>query len=138
MTKIRHYSAETTRFASPWIATFIAIIIIIAFSVAMAVNASAAMAQLNLSVEQIKQRIESDYGVRVLRVEKISQQGRAVLAITAMKDPGDFDDALQVNTVVADPVTGDLIRQYRHAPNGMLFAAPNIDFRTSPRLATTP
>jgi len=142
MTILKHYKSRTTRFASFWTATIIAI----AFSIAIAINASPSMAQTNslpmskftISVNQIKQRIEKNYGVRVLRIEEVIDRGKAVLAVTTMGESGDFNDALQVNTVVANPETGDLIPQYRSTPNGMRFAAPDVGFRTSPRLASAP
>ncbi len=107
-------------------------------ALAIAVVGSPASAQSDLSEDQVKRKVESAYGVTVLRVEKISNRGPAFFAVTAMNGPGDFSDAFQVNTVAVDPKTGDLIRQYRHTSSGMRFAAPSVDVRTSPRLGNTP
>lgn len=129
MTLPKHAITRTTRFTRLTIG--------IGLAIALIAGASPSMAQLNMNADQIKQRIESDYGVTVLRVEEVSDQERSAFAVTTMKSGGDYDDAYQVNTVVADPETGGLIRQYRHTANGMRFAAPSVDLRTSPRLATT-
>jgi len=129
MNSLKHPNAQTTRIVKLGMA--------IGLVAAFAVGASPSMAQPTMSVDQMKQRIESNFGVKVLRVEGMLEQGRSAFAVTTMKSGGDFNDAYQVNTVVVDSKTGDLIRQYRHTPNGMRPAAPSVGLRTSPRMSTT-
>ncbi len=36
-----------------------------------------------------------------------------------MNPPGNFNEALQVNTLMVDRQTGELVPQFRHAPSGL-------------------
>jgi hypothetical protein len=51
---------------------------------------------------------------------------------------GDFNEAFQVNTIVIDAETGQLIIQYRQGPGGLRSAAPPVSSRTGPSTASTP
>lgn len=85
-----------------------------------------------VSEDQIRQNLEEDYGVTVLRMREIVQDGKPVFAVTMMSPGGNFNEAFQVNTVVVDPETGKLVSQYRARTNGIQHAAPPITHRTHP------
>ena len=98
----------------------------------------ASPAGAEMSVDAVKQKIEADYAVTVLRVKPMADDGRRVFAVTIMNPGGDFNEAFQVITIVVDAETGDLVLQYRQRAGGHDEAAPNISRRTSPRTAVTP
>ena len=78
-----------------------------------AIVSLAAPAGAEMSVDAVKQKIEADYAVTVLRVKPMTDGGRRVFAVTIMNPGGDFNEAFQVNTIVIDAETGNLVRQYR-------------------------
>lgn len=85
-----------------------------------------------VSKEQIRQKLEHDYDVTVLRMREIVQDGKPVIAATLMNKGGDSNRAFQVHTIVVDPQTGKLVSQYRSKTNGIQHAAPPISHRTHP------
>ncbi len=98
----------------------------------------AAPARAEMSADAVKQKIEADYAVTVLRVKPMTGGGRRVFAVTIMNPGGDFNEAFQVNTIVIDAETGQLIIQYRQGPGGLRSAAPPVSSRTGPSTASTP
>ncbi len=64
MNSLKHPIIQTTRFVKPGI--------VIGLAIAFTASAFPSMAQPVLSHDQIKQRIENDYGVTVLRIKKIT------------------------------------------------------------------
>ncbi len=74
----------------------------------------AAPAWAAMSADQVAAAIAEAYGVTVLRVEPMTEDGRAVYLVTIMIRGGDFNDAFQVNKIIVDAETGDLIRQLPH------------------------
>lgn len=94
--------------------------------------ASAEQVKAQVSEDQIRQKLESDFGVTVLRMREIVQDGKTVIAATLMSPGGNLNEAFQVNTVVVDPETGKLVSQYRSKTNGIQHAAPPITHRTHP------
>ena len=105
------------------------------FGATLALGATPAAA---LSADQVRRQVETRYGVKVLRIRPMTEQGRSAFAVTIMNPGGDFNEAFQVNTIVVDAETGDLVLQYRQRAGGHDEAAPNISRRTSPRTAVTP
>ncbi len=91
-----------------------------------------------LSADQVKRQVETRYGVTVLRLKPVTEQGRSAYAVTIMNPGGAFDEAFQVNTLVIDAETGRPIIQYRQGPGGIQPAAPPVSSRTSPSTATMP
>lgn len=85
-----------------------------------------------VSKDQIRQKLESEYEVTVLRMRDIVQDGKPVIAATLMNKGGDSNRAFQVHTIVVDPQTGELVSQYRSRTNGIQHAAPPITHRTHP------
>lgn len=81
--------------------------------------AGGAMAQANLSEDQASRMIEDKYGVQVVGIEAAAMDGRQVFIVRVMNPPGDFNEAFQVNTLVVDRGTGELVPQFRHAPSGL-------------------
>ena len=106
------------------------------FGAALALGASPAEAAL--SADQVKRQVETRYGVTVLRIEAVTEQGRSAYAVTIMSPGGAFNEAFQVNTIVIDAETGRPIIQYRQGSRGMQPAAPPVSSRTRPNTASTP
>lgn len=77
----------------------------------------AAPAWAAMSADQVAAAIAEAYGVTVLRVEPMTEDGRAAYLVTIMNPGGDSNDAFQVNRIIVDAETGDLIRQFRHPPS---------------------
>ncbi len=101
--------------------------------------ASMAMpAEAALSADQVKRQVETRYGVTVLRIKPVTEEGRSAYAVTIMNRGGAFNEAFQVNTLVIDAETGRPIIQYRHGPRGLQPAAPPVSSRTGPDPASTP
>ena len=101
----------------------------------LALGATPAVA---LSGGQVKRQVEARYGVMVLRIKPMTEQGRSAFAVTIMNPGGDFNEAFQVNTIVLDAETGRPIVQYRQGPGGLEPAAPPVSSRTGPSTASTP
>ncbi len=106
------------------------------FGAALAFGASPAEAAL--SADHVKRQVETRYGVTVLRIKPVTEQGRSAYAVTIMNPGGDFDEAFQVNTLVIDAETGRPIIQYRQGLRGIQPAAPPVSSRTRPNSASTP
>jgi hypothetical protein len=83
-----------------------------------AVFAIAAAAAQTPGEKQIAERIAKEYGVQILKVAKGEEDGKPVLYLTVMNEPGNYNNAFQVSTLAVDPATGDLISQYRTTPTG--------------------
>jgi len=99
----------------------------------------AAPAAAALSADQVKRQVEARYGVEVLRIVPMAEQGRSAYAVTIMNPGGNFNEAFQVNTLVIDARTGRPVIQYRHGPGGRLHPpAPPVATRTPPNTASTP
>ncbi len=107
----------------------------VVFGATLALGATPAGA---LSADQVKRQVETRYGVKVLRIKPMTEQGRSAFAVTIMNPGGDFNEAFQVNTIVIDAETGRPIIQYRQGPGGLRPAAPPVSSRTSPSTASTP
>ncbi len=95
-------------------------------------------ARAEMSVDAVIQKIEADHAVTVLRVTPMTDDGRPVFAVTIMNPGGAYNEAFQVNTIVIDAETGQLIIQYRQGPGGLRPAAPPVSSRTGPSTASTP
>ncbi len=108
----------------------------VVFGAALALGAAPASAAL--SADQVKRQVETRYGVKVLRVKPMTEQGRSAFAVTIMNPGGAFNEAFQVNTIVIDAETGRPVIQYRQNPGGFNPAAPPVSSRTSPSTASTP
>jgi hypothetical protein len=97
----------------------------VVFGATLALGAAPAGAAL--SADQVKRQVETQYGVKVLRVKPMTEQGRSAFALTIMNPGGAFNEA-----------TGRPIVQYRQGPGGLKPAAPPVSSRTSPSTASTP
>ena len=106
------------------------------FGAALALGAAPAAAAM--SADQVKRQVETRYGVAVLRIKPVTEQGRSAYAVTIMNRGGAFNEAFQVNTLVIDADTGRPIIQYRQGPRGLQPAAPPVSSRTRPDTASTP
>lgn len=106
------------------------------FIFAMLVFTQPANAAMNES--EARQWIESEFGVTVLDVRAITDNGRRILAIKIMNPQGNRNGAFLVSTIAFDPETGMLVSQYRQKISGAQLAAPPVSRRTSPLTAETP
>jgi hypothetical protein len=84
---------------------------------APALAAPAAPAE-TLSAERAAETVAQRYGVQVLRVTPVEVDGAPAYAVVVMNPGGNFNEAFQVNTLVVDPETGDLVSQFRHRAAG--------------------
>ncbi len=112
--------------------------LIVCAAVVSALTLAIEPASAQIAKDQAARQLESAYGVTVLRVREIDNEGKPAFAVTVMNPPGNYNEAFQVNTVVVDAATGTLVRQFREATNGVRTAAPPVGQRTSPRTAETP
>ena len=78
----------------------------------------AAPAGAAMSADEVAAAIAEAYGVTVLRVVAIEEDGRSVFRVTIMNPGGDFDEAFQVNTLLVDADTGKLVSAFRHRASG--------------------
>jgi hypothetical protein len=73
-------------------------------------QAPAAAAQ-EMTRDAISSTIAQRFDVKVLRVTAAEQGGRKTYQVVVMRPGGNFNEAFQVTTLVADAVTGELIPQ---------------------------
>lgn len=81
-------------------------------------SSSPALAQALMTTEAARGAIEQEFGVEVLRIDPAEIDGRPAFLLRVMNPEGDFNEAFQVNTLVVDRATGDLIPTFRHGPSG--------------------
>ena len=68
--------------------------------------------------EEAAAKIETDYGVKALRVRAGTIDGVAVWLVTVMKPGRNSNDAFQVTTLAVDQATGALVPAFRHGVHG--------------------
>ncbi len=78
-----------------------------------------AAAQALLTEAAARTAVEERYGVEVLRIESAEQDGVPVFLVRVMNPGGNFNEAFQVNTLVLDRRTGNLVPQFRHESSGV-------------------
>ena len=69
-------------------------------------------ARAQMSVDEIRNKVTADYGVTVLKVTPMESGTEAKFAVTVMNPGGNWNGAYQVNTIVVDGETGELVIQY--------------------------
>jgi hypothetical protein len=72
-----------------------------------------------LSEAEAKTLIENAYKVKVLRVAKDEEGGRAVYRLRVMNPAADFNAAMQVSVMTLDAESGQLLPIYRHRASGI-------------------
>ncbi len=88
-----------------------------------------------MTKEQVAQKIEKEFKVKVLRVEPMTEDGKPIFAVTVMSAGGDWNHAFQVNTIAVDAATGQPVVQYRHGTSGSRNPPPFVGERTAPLTA---
>lgn len=83
---------------------------------------AAAAALAAMSADEVKTRIEKEYGVQVLKVTPVERDGAKSYAVTVMNPGGDFNTAFMVTTLEVDAETGRLVPQFRHLESGIVDA----------------
>lgn len=91
--------------------------ILFAVSFGFFVALSAAPA-VSASLDEIRETLEKQFGVDVLRMQETESGGRAVVIATVMSRVANSNAALQVNRLVVDRKTGLLVSQFRHLASG--------------------
>lgn len=109
---------------------------VLGLALAAAVGFGAGTAFAQLSADEVKKRIEKDFGVQVLNVAAATDAGAPAFAVTTI-NPAGAQMPFQVNTIVVDAKSGQLVAQYRHLRSGLRDAAPLPYMRTSPATAET-
>jgi hypothetical protein len=71
-----------------------------------------------MTADQVKAKIAKDFGVKVLKVRPGKVDSRKVYLVTMMNRGGDFNEAFQVNTIIVDAETGQLVPRFRHRASG--------------------
>lgn len=69
------------------------------------------------SPEEVKQKIEKEYAVEVLKVTPAELDGRKVYDVRVMRKDGG-DGAFGVATIAVDAETGQLVPAFRHKSSG--------------------
>jgi hypothetical protein len=87
----------------------------LALAIVMALPAAPAAA---LTADEVRQRISTEFGVRVLKVRPGRLDGRSVFLVTVMNPGGDFNEAFQVTVLAVDAATGKMVPAFRHLPSG--------------------
>ncbi len=72
-----------------------------------------------LTADEVRQRVSTDFGVRVLKVRPGRFDGRSVFLVTVMNPGGDFNEAFQVTVLAVDAATGKMVSAFRHLPSGL-------------------
>ncbi len=85
---------------------------------AVMVFAAAGPVAAEVSEDQVRSMLAERFDVDVLRVTEDQADGRAVYRVTVMNKGGTFNEAFQVNTLVVDRQTGELVPQFRHRSSG--------------------
>ena len=80
--------------------------------------AAATPVAAEVSEDQVRSMLAERFDVDVLRVTQGEAAGRPVYRVTVMNKGGAFNDAFQVNTLVVDRQTGELVPQFRHRSSG--------------------
>ena len=103
---------------------------------ALVAFATAAPVAAQVSEDQVRSMLAERFDVDVLRVTEDQADGRAIYRVTVMNKGGAFNGAFQVNTLVVDRQTGELVRQFRHRSSG--YDLPGAQDRDVNRNPTPP
>ncbi len=106
---------------------------VLALAAAMMLAAPTAMAAM--SKDQVAQKIEKEFKVKVLRVEPATVDGKQIFAVTVMSAGGDWNHAFQVNTIAVDAATGQPAVQFGQFGGWLRKPAPFVGERTAPLTA---
>ena len=98
-----------------------------------------------LDETEIRRRVETAYGVKVLRIEPLPDDKAAAqleLRVKVMSTQPDANGAFGVTTLVIDAETGQPVPQFRHRPSGYdlpdtLDPTPRQDIVPKPEHGTT-
>lgn len=86
--------------------------------VSASASAATAVAQGELTPEAAAQQVAESYGVEVLDVAEADEDGRPVYIVTVMNPGDNSNGAFQVNRLMVDRATGELVSQFRHGAAG--------------------
>jgi len=93
------------------------------------------IAEAAMTKDQVAQKIEKEFKVKVLRVEPMTEDGKPIFAVTVMSAGGDWNHAFQVNTIAVDAATGERVVQFGQFGGWLRKPAPFVGERTAPLTA---
>lgn len=93
-------------------------ILLLAGLLAAGIGSCPSAAAAGLTPDQARARVESEFGVQVLKVQRAERDGKPIYLITVMNPAGDFNNAFQVNTLAVDAATGRLLPTFHQLPSG--------------------
>ena len=99
------------------------------------VLAAPVVAEAAMSKDQVAQKIEKEFKVKVLRVKPATEDGKPIFAVTVMSGGGDWNHAFQVNTIAVDAATGQPVVQFGQFGGWLRKPAPFVGERTAPMTA---
>ena len=99
------------------------------------VLAAPTVAEAAMTKDQVAQKIEKEFKVKVLRVEPMTEDGKPIFAVTVMSAGGDWNHAFQVNTIAVDADTGERVVQFGQFGGWLRKPAPFVGERTAPLTA---
>ena len=99
------------------------------------VLAAPTIAEAAMTKDQVAQKIEKEFKVKVLRVEPMTEDGKPIFAVTVMSAGGDWNHAFQVNTIAVDADTGERVVQFGQFGGWLRKPAPFVGERTAPLTA---
>jgi len=82
-----------------------------------------AAAEFSKDEAVVAEKLETTYGVRVLRIRSGMLDGTTVYIVTVMNPAGNFNGAFRVTTLAVDKATGRLVSRYRQTPTGQRYPA---------------
>lgn len=88
-----------------------------------------------MTKDQVAQKIEAAFKVKVLRVEPATVDGKPAFAVTVMGSGGNWNHAFQVNTIAVDAATGQPVVQFGQFDGRLRQPAPFVGERTAPLTA---
>ena len=98
----------------------------LAAALALTVLSGAAGAEVK-SPAEIAAEIEKSRGVKVLKLQETTVEGRTAYIVTVMNPSGDSNSAFQVERILVDAETGAALPTLRHGPTGLsLVAGPEF------------
>ncbi len=71
-----------------------------------------------LTADEVRERVSTEFGVRVLKVQPSRLDGREVFLVTVMNPGGDFNEAFQITIIAIDAATGKTVPAFRHLASG--------------------
>jgi len=96
----------------------VAILTAVTLATGVPVESVNAAAKFSKDEAVVANKLETTYGVEVLRIRSGVIDGMAVYIVTVMNPAGNFNGAFRVTTLAVDKDSGRLVSQYRQTATG--------------------